>query len=72
MSAGAARRMILSVSSCIDKRTKKGCDRGSEIGTVHSEPDGRRSSEEAEKIWQKRELSERFRLQYSECTLSLP
>jgi len=26
-----------SVSSCIDKRTKEGCDHGSEVGTVHSE-----------------------------------
>jgi len=25
-----------SVLSCIGKRTKEGCDRGSEVGTVHS------------------------------------
>jgi len=25
-----------SVLSCIDKRTKEGCDRGSDVGTVHS------------------------------------
>jgi len=24
------------VLSCIDKRTKQACDRGSEVGTVHS------------------------------------
>jgi len=35
MSAGAARR-VLSILSCISKRTKKGCDRGSEVVTVHS------------------------------------
>jgi len=28
------KRNSLSVLSCIDKRTKEGCDRGSEIGTV--------------------------------------
>jgi len=26
-----------SVLSCIGKRTREGCDRGSEVGTVHSE-----------------------------------
>jgi len=30
-----------SVLSCI-KRTREGCDRGSEVGTVHSEQDGER------------------------------
>jgi len=25
-----------SVLSCIDKRKREGCDRGSEVGTVHS------------------------------------
>jgi len=27
------------ILSCIDKKTKEGCDNGSEIGTVHSERD---------------------------------
>jgi len=30
----------LSVLSCIGKRTREGCDRGSEVGTVHSGRDG--------------------------------
>jgi len=30
-----------SVLSCIGKRTRKGCDRGSEVWTVHSGRDGR-------------------------------
>jgi len=37
---GVRRRCIMnspSVLSCIGKRTKKGCDRGSEVETVHSE-----------------------------------
>jgi len=29
-----------SILSCLDKRTRKGCDRGSEVGTVHSGRDG--------------------------------
>jgi len=29
-----------SVLSCIDKRTREGCDRGSEVRTVHSGRDG--------------------------------
>jgi len=28
------------VLSCIDKWTKKGCDRGSQVGTVHSDGSG--------------------------------
>jgi len=28
------------VLSCIGKRTKEGCDRGSEVDTVHSGKDG--------------------------------
>jgi len=31
-----------SVLSCIDKRTKEGCDRGGEVGTVHSRRDRKR------------------------------
>jgi len=30
-----------SVVSCIGKRTKEGCDRGSEVETVHSRQDGK-------------------------------
>jgi len=30
----------LSVLSCIGKRRREGCDRGSEVGTVHSGRDG--------------------------------
>jgi len=46
----------LSFSSCIGKRTKEGCDRGSEVETVHSEQDGIGPvpREENERIWQKR------------------
>jgi len=29
-----------SVLFCIDKRTKEGCNRGNEVGIVHSERDG--------------------------------
>jgi len=29
-----------SVLSCMDKRTRESCDRGSEVGTVHSRRDG--------------------------------
>jgi len=31
----------LPVLSCIDKRTKEGCDRGSLVGTVHSGQGGK-------------------------------
>jgi len=46
-----------SILSCI-KRTREGCDCGSEVGTAHSKQDGGKasSSEETERIWQKREL----------------
>jgi len=53
-----------SVLSCIDKRTKEVCDRGSEAGTVHSGLDGegpvpcRRPKESG-----KRKICERSRLQ---------
>jgi len=30
-----------SVLSCIGKKTKEGCDRGSGVGTVHSRRDGK-------------------------------
>jgi len=33
------RKNFSSVLSCIDKKTKEDCDRGSEVGTVHSERD---------------------------------
>jgi len=33
VSAGAARRILL---FCVGKRTRKGCDRGSKVGIVHS------------------------------------
>jgi len=33
--ASATRRILPTVSSCIDKRTKEDCDRGSKVGTVH-------------------------------------
>jgi len=36
VSAGAARRINPSVLSYMGKRTRELCDRGSEIGTVHS------------------------------------
>jgi len=35
------RKNYSSVLSCIDKKTKEGCDRDSEVGTVHSERDGK-------------------------------
>jgi len=45
-----------SVLSCIDKRTKEGCDRGSEVGTVHSGKDGEGPAPLWKPgIWQKRE-----------------
>jgi len=52
-----------SVLSCIGKRTAEGCDRGSEIGQFTAGDTGKGiSSEETERIWQKRELLERYRL----------
>jgi len=46
------------VLSCIDKRTKEGCDRGSKVETVQNERDWEKasSSEKTEGICQKREL----------------
>jgi len=35
------RKNFSSVLSCIDKNIKEGCDRGSEVGIVHSERDGK-------------------------------
>jgi len=41
MTAGAVKDFFFRfVLSCIDKRTKKGGDRGSEVGTVHKREDG--------------------------------
>jgi len=34
------KKNYLSVLLCIGKRTREGCDRGSEVGTVHSRRDG--------------------------------
>jgi len=46
-----------SVLSCIGKRTREGCDRGSEVGAVHSRRDGEGPvPEETKEIWQKGEL----------------
>jgi len=39
MSASAAKKFFLSVLSYIGKRTKKGCDHGSEVSIVHSRQD---------------------------------
>jgi len=38
LAEGVRRRCIKNsfVLSCIDMKTRKGCDRGSEVGTVHS------------------------------------
>jgi len=46
------------VLSCIGKRTREGCDRGSEILTIHTDETGIGpvSPEETEGIWQEREL----------------
>jgi len=43
-----------SVLSCLDKRTREGCDRGSKVGTLHSglDREGASSSEDTERIWQ--------------------
>jgi len=37
----SCKKNSLSVLSCIGKRTRKGCDRGSKVGTVHSRRDGK-------------------------------
>jgi len=55
MSAGAARRIFLPFYPVL-MRTKEGCDRGSEIGTVHSGRYGEVPFEKTEGFWQKREL----------------
>jgi len=40
MSTGAARRILLSLHPALVRGKKEGCDRGSEIGTVHNKQDG--------------------------------
>jgi len=40
MSAGVARRILLPFFSCVGKRTREGCDRGSEVRTVHNGRNG--------------------------------
>jgi len=60
--------------SCIDKRTKDGCDRGSEVGTVQSERDGgKASSSEETKESGRRESCEKdfISRSYSGYALSL-
>jgi len=54
-------RKNFSIFSCIDKRTKESCVRGSEVGTVHSGRDGEGPAPlKKQEIWQKRYLRELF------------
>jgi len=53
-----------SVLSCIGKKTRKGCDRGSVVGTVHSGQNGEESvPPRKSKESGRRGSCERFRLQ---------
>jgi len=36
-----SKKISPSALSCIGKRTREGCDRGNEVGTVHSGRDGK-------------------------------
>jgi len=64
---------IMSVLSCIGKKTIKGCDRGSKVGTVHSGRDGpvplRKLAEKQERVVRK--ISSPSRIAYSD-SISAP
>jgi len=55
-----------SILSCIDKRTREGCDRGSEVGAVTADETGKgQFLRETEGIWQEKDFVSKKRVNWS-------